>query len=113
MKKFFTIALCFGFMLTFGLAAQAQSPIRAHVPFAFNVGDTEFSAGNYQIFQEGSMLRIVAEDGLAKTVTTSFRTERAGEDPGTLQFLARNGKHYLAKVYAPGTQAGRELLIKN
>jgi hypothetical protein len=113
MKRLTTFALCFAFIFVFGIAAQAQSPIRAHVPFAFTVGDTQFPAGDYQIFEHGSMLRVIHANGAAKTVVASFGTERGKNEQGTLQFVARDGKHYLAKVYAPGMQTGRELPIKN
>jgi hypothetical protein len=111
--KRLTLALCFAFVFVFGIAAQAQSPIRAHVPFAFTVGETQFPAGDYQIYEHGSMLRVVTADGAAKTVVASFGTVRANDGEGTLQFVARDGKHYLAKIYAPGMATGRELPLKN
>lgn len=113
MKRFAFYTLCFVFVFAFATAASAENPIRAHVPFDFAVGDAQFHAGDYQISQHGSMLYVVNADGAAKTVVASYRTERGAEVNGTLQFVAKNGKHYLAKVYAPGMQAGRELNVKN
>lgn len=112
MKRLPTFVRCIAFMLVFGIATHAQSPMRAHVPFAFVVGDTLFPAGNYQIYEHGSMLRVVHADGTAKTVVASFGSQRGKNEQGTLLFVARDGKHYLAKIYAPGMQTGRELPIK-
>lgn len=118
MKNFRTALICtFAFLALFGLAAQAQTaelPIRVHVPFAFQVGNEQFPAGDYKVYEAADRLNIVnvatGERG-AFVKTATVRTQK--DLQGALQFVRRDGKHILSKVWAPGLDSGAELSQMN
>jgi hypothetical protein len=118
MKNFRALLLCsFAFVLLFGLAAQAQTaqlPIRVHVPFAFQAGSATFASGDYQIFIDADRLHIVNIATGERKVFVRTSTTRGKNDPqSAVQFVHKDGKYMLKKVWATGIDVGTELILFN
>jgi hypothetical protein len=109
MKKFIQICSLFGLLVLFGAAsANAQSSLGSeiNIPFAFNVGEKSYDAGEY-------ILRI--ENFTTGTATLAIRDAKSdemqivvlngtGESPTKelkLVFDNIEGKRYLTRVRTP------------
>lgn len=58
----FAAVVMFALVFFAGLAAQAQTaerPIRAEVPFAFQVNSVQFPAGTYAVYGSADRLQVV------------------------------------------------------
>lgn len=109
MKKFIQIFSLFGLLVVFGtISASAQAGLgtEVNIPFAFNVGDQSYEAGNYII---------KVDRRIAGTSTLTIRDEKNdeqqivflnsdGNGTGTeikLVFDTVEGRRFLSKVRTP------------
>lgn len=118
MKSLRALLLCsIAFVLLFGLAAQAQTaelPIRVHVPFAFQAGSATFAPGDYQIFVKADRLQIVNTATGERKVFVNAATTRGKNDPqSAVQFVHKDGKYTLRKIWVRGVETGTELILFN
>jgi len=90
---------------------EAQTKLRAEIPFDFQMGKTSFPAGNY-IFQASTQMLVMQEaDGQRSSATALtmgvWREKKA--ETGILEFNLYNDKYFLAKVWVPGSTEGSGL----
>jgi hypothetical protein len=90
-------------LVTFGLSAvalMAQGPLKATIPFDFNVGSKSFAAGVYTVHQvNGHVLRIQninGETGILEMVQPADPSSKRGNC--ILTFNRYGGSYFLAKV---------------
>ncbi len=118
MKTLRALLLCsVACVLLFAVSAQAQTaqlPIRVNVPFAFQVGATTFAPGSYQIFVDTGRLHIVNAGTSERRVFVMNSAVRTKHDPSSaLQFVKRDGKYILKKVWVGGVDTGMEMILSN
>ena len=109
MKKIIQICSLFTLLVLFGaVAANAQSSFGSDVeiPFAFNVGDRSYEAGNYIVKLEalsmgGAKLSIHdTKNDEVQMILINGTGEDAGKDVN-LVFDVIDGKRFLTKVRTP------------
>ena len=93
------------------LTAQAQSTnLRADIPFEFRIGGTVLPPGSYTIQSSGSALIVREQRG--SHVAVDFFTLAAMRPQalttGQLVFNRYGNTYFLAKIWTPGSQDGRE-----
>jgi len=106
MKRLIAIALLiFASLLTAGVAMAADRGAQANVPFAFNVGDTVFPAGDYTISQAGwrpsGVIEIRSTDAKHATLTTAFGDAAKPVNGGELVFNRYGDRYFLTEVLCP------------
>jgi hypothetical protein len=83
-------------------ARSVQDTVVADIPFAFNIGNTELPAGQYEIYpQSDSGLNLVIRNlntGRSIITPTVTRIESRGPAEPVLVFDKVNDKSYLAEV---------------
>jgi hypothetical protein len=100
------------------MSAKAQSleqRLKVNVPFDFNVGDRQFSAGEYFIQRAGpdsgdTIIRVSSFDGRSSTVRITFPI--AAQDltnKGKLIFHRYGSQYFLTEVWPAGAITGRGL----
>lgn len=105
------ITLLSVFALSSVLWAQGPEKMRANIPFDFNVGTANLSAGNYTLSAPNwatIMLRGVDSHEIATVSTHNAENLVAGQR-GKLVFHRYGNVYYLAQVWGPGQTIGREL----
>ena len=110
MKRLIAIALLiFASLLNAGVAMAADRGAQANVPFAFNVGDTVFPAGDYTISQAGwrpsGVIEIRSTDAKHATLTTAFGDAAKPVNGGELVFNRYGDRYFLterSRVYVQG-----------
>ena len=100
--------------LTLGLTGLAQAAdLQATIPFEFRIGNQSYAPGRYNIGEQtaaGILYFKEAKSGHGRMVVTT-RVQRSPEGgPGMLTFQRYGDNLYLSKVWAPGAQAGREVI---
>ena len=109
MKKFIQISTLLSLLVLFNVAAsygQSQFGTDVNIPFAFNVGDQSYEAGNYimrfERFSNGAAtlsIQNTKNDGIQTVLMT------AGGDAASrevkLVFDTLEGQRYLTKVRTP------------
>ncbi len=115
-KQLLHIAAALSLFLMLGVAAAAQSTreMTVTIPFNFYVGKTALPAGSYTLYRtstnsgDGFLLRAV--DRQAKVVFNAQQVQSAGA-PGEnrLEFRRYHDKYFLARIWAAGSNIGREL----
>ncbi len=95
--------------LALGLAvpahAQMEPLVKAKVPFAFRVGDTQLTPGTYEAFVEGIgadtiTVRNLATGKAAFALTETRLSERPG--PATIVFDKMGNDRYLSEIHPAG-----------
>ena len=90
---------------------EAQTTLRAEIPFDFQMGKTSFPAGDY-IFQASTQMLVVQEadgqHGAAMTLALPLSSKQKRET-GILEFHRYNDQYFLAKVWRPGSAGGQAL----
>lgn len=106
-SKMFLLA---GAMLTLGLAANAQmsQQYRGTIPFDFEAGGKQFSAGDYTIGPRSShgsvgVLAIQERKGKRKMASLGLAllNSTLSTAPGKLVFAKRNGQYALSEIKTP------------
>ena len=109
MKKFIQIFSLFGLLVVFGtISASAQAGLgtEVEIPFAFNIGDTSYDAGNYIIRIDrritGASTLVIRD---TKTDEQKLVLLNANSEGGSgeikLVFDTVEGRRYLTKVRTP------------
>lgn len=112
MKKYFTITIAIMMFLTavtFAAEAHATASqtMRARIPFAFNVGKTEFPAGEYTItvLNPGSdrkVLQIRSADGKLSALIHTSELNTNAHDETKLVFNRYGDKYFFAQAQMAG-----------
>ncbi len=117
MKSFRLVLICTVLMLFVAVAAQAQTatqPIRVHVPFAFQVANAQFPAGDYSIYLTADRMHIVNVATGQRGIFVKVSAVRNSQNlPASLQFALRNGNYTLSKVWTAGLESGADLGLIN
>jgi hypothetical protein len=107
-----TLSLCL--MLGAAAAAQMTRQMTVTVPFDFYVGKTALPAGTYSVYatstHTGAGFLLRGADGHAKVVFNTQQVQ-SGESSSIarLEFRRYSDKYFLARVWAGGSDIGREL----
>jgi hypothetical protein len=96
-------------------AAFGQSgPIRATIPFGFNIGGTWLEAGTYVVkLENGQVCRLIDEKGRTKavTLTNAVMDTKKQNGQSRLIFNRYGDQHFLSSIFWEGYTEGRELLM--
>ena len=112
MKKFIYIGSLLILLVLFSAAAtfgQSQFGVDVNIPFAFNVADHSYDAGNYIVKFDRHALGAAATLSIHDTKTGEVQTVvlNAAGDPGSeeikLVFETVEGRRYLRKVRTPSS----------
>lgn len=112
MKKYFSITFALMmFLVVVTITAEAQASgsqkMRARIPFAFNVGKTEFPAGEYTVTvlnsnSDRKVLQIRSADGkLSALIQTSERETNTAEQT-KLVFNRYGNRYFFAQAQMAG-----------
>ena len=93
--------------------AFAQSPARADVPFAFNVGSKHLPAGAYEIKRAdfNSNFVMVTNRGTGETVLSMYRPETPGHINHKLIFHHRGNQYFLAEIWGGEGSTGMAVSV--
>jgi hypothetical protein len=96
-----TVSLMALSLLITNNGAYAQTPARAEVPFAFNVGTTHMPAGTYKIKRAAfdSNFIMVSNINTGDTVLSLFRRETPSRVNHKLIFHHRGNQYFLAEIW--------------
>jgi len=101
-------------LLLVASAAQAQTNVKADIPFDFVVGNQSMPAGEYLVASQGfgsPAIWIRSEDGKATAVTmTNACVSADPSDKTKLVFRHLAGQYFLSQIWTEGNSSGRELL---
>ena len=105
------------FIATLGVLsaqAQANNPLKAHIPFDFAVGSQTFKAGDYTIARvnpqsDQTVLSIKSADGRESRVVATTPVQSAMQDNAKLIFNSYEGRYFLAQVWMAADNAGLKL----
>jgi hypothetical protein len=115
-KHLLPIAAILSLCLMLGVTASAQMTrqMTVTIPFAFYVGKTAVPAGTYTVYGtstntgDGFLLRDAA--GQVKATFSAQQIQAGESQPAArLEFRSYGNKHFLARVWAEGTNTVREL----
>ena len=85
--------------LTFTSGANAQSIVKADVPFAFNVGASQLPAGQYQIKEDHTRLSIsILNVKTGTLVTIPVQQDSYTAAHPTMIFRNVGDRHFLARI---------------
>lgn len=111
--KMSRIALLSVIALAAGAFVYAQSQphnMSADIPFDFNAGTTQLSAGHYTVTSlSPSMVTLRGDSGQIITVCTHSAETFNPTVPGRLVFHRYGDVYFLSQLWAPGQDTGREL----
>jgi hypothetical protein len=94
-----------------GAAAQAKRWLVLKAPFAFTVERQQLPAGEYRVQLQDGWLRVQSTDG--KTSVNILTIPVAGKSPeghGEVVFHQYGDKYFLAQVWTPSHETGRETI---
>jgi hypothetical protein len=95
--------------------AQFSSTLIVDIPFSFAIGDKTMPAGQYTFKPVGnpglrSKLLIRSKDGhTAAIISTDLVQAKAIQNEARLAFTKYGDQHFLAQVWMPQTEYGRQL----
>jgi hypothetical protein len=90
---------------------QAQTPLRANIPFEFRMGQTSFQSGEY-VFQLSSHILVVRQaEGQHSAVMTLTQSAWRLNKPETslLEFNRYGDTYFLSKLWIQGSTDGEAL----
>ena len=99
------------FMAVVTITAEAQASgsqlMRAHIPFAFNVGKTNLPAGEYTVTvvnpsSDRKILQIRSEDGRVSALVQTNGVKSANTDNAKLVFNRYDDTYFFAQVQIAG-----------
>jgi hypothetical protein len=94
-----------------GAAAQAKRWLVLKAPFAFTVERQQLPAGEYRVQLQDGWLRVQSTDG--KTSVNVLTMPVSGKTPeghGEVVFHQYGDKYFLAQVWTPSHETGRETI---
>src|SRR5690242_838132 len=92
-------------------AARSQSPaprlMRAHIPFAFNVGNKQLPAGEYNLTvlnpsSDQKVLQIRSADGRYTAIVSTLVAKSKSPEKSKLAFHRYNDTYYFAQAQVSG-----------
>jgi hypothetical protein len=95
--------------------AQLSDPIRAKVPFDFNVGDKKLPAGEYTFsrlsgLSDSKVISVSSMDASAHVFQSTFDARvLTPKDESTLVFHKYGDQYFLEQIWSGGEQTGRQL----
>jgi hypothetical protein len=95
--------------------AQLSTPIRAKVPFDFNVGDKKLPAGEYTFsrlsgFSDNKVISVSGADAGAHVFQSTFAAHvLTPKNKSTLVFHKYGDQYFLEQIWSGGEQAGSEV----
>ena len=117
-KRLTMLSLVSMFSLCAGVAsanAQLSIPIRAKVPFDFNVGDKKLPAGEYTFsrlsgFSDNKVISVSGADAGAHVFQSTFAAHvLTPKDKSTLVFHKYGDQYFLEQIWSGGEQAGSQV----
>lgn len=90
---------------------QAQSPVKANIPFDFTVGSMSLPAGEYSITARGNAgsLLSVAGTGSSEAFVIAHQVETlAAPTSSKLVFNRYGNRYFLYQIWVEGKHRGRE-----
>jgi hypothetical protein len=103
--------LCLAVSLTSAFAQSSQL-LKVDLPFAFEVNNQQFPAGQYKVSIEAGhpavMLQNVKSKQSVYTVSSPIQGEKIRE-VASLVFTRYNDRYFLSKIWMTGTDSGRDL----
>ena len=111
-KAFGFILVAAALLLASGVQAQGLH-LKADVPFDFVIGNTAYTAGNYEIealSAIGNIVTVKGEGGSAQLVT-KFHDCTSGQpaEKTVLVFRQVGGSYFLYQIWTAGNGTGKEL----
>jgi hypothetical protein len=92
-------------------SAPAQSYAKADVPFAFNIGQTQMSAGTYEVKTEGAASDMILirniETGESALSVTKYEAPRSTE--AKLVFNHVGNEYFLSQVWGESGSQGKSI----
>ena len=95
--------------------AQLSNPIRAKIPFDFNVGDKKLPAGDYTFsrlsgFSDNKAMLVSSADARAHVFQSTFEARiLKAKDDSTLVFHKYGDQYFLKQVFSGGEEEGNQL----
>jgi hypothetical protein len=95
--------------------AQLSNPVRARVPFDFNVGEKKLPAGDYTFrsvsgFSGGNLIEVSTADGHRSALQPMISAQLLTSKTKTSLIFHRYGDQYfLAQIWRGGEQEGTEV----
>jgi hypothetical protein len=91
--------------------SRSQQELRFEVPFAFNVGETHFSAGQYRACiinptSDRSLLRISSSTGKTKAMVLTIDVVGRASLKAKLSFRHYGNQYFLVQVWMAGDSTG-------
>lgn len=92
-------------------SVQAQTPLRATIPFEFRMGTTSFPSGDYLVQYSSQVLMVRNEDGDRHAAMSLTLPVSRTQPPATglLEFNRYGDSYFLAKVWIPSSTTGASL----
>lgn len=93
---------------------QSGAPLKANIPFDFQVGNTMLPAGEYRLDQMNSILLLASADNGAHAAIAVRRCETLkGQEKSKLVFHRYGSDYFLSTIWVAGDNAGREVPTSN
>ena len=95
--------------------AQLSNPIRAKIPFEFNVGDKKLPAGEYTFsrlsgFSDSRIMFISSVDATTRVFQSIFGSQvLTSKDQSTLVFHKYGDQYFLEQIWSSGEQEGTQV----
>jgi hypothetical protein len=115
MKSFSTLLKVFGLaalLATMPAFAQGSIAVKVHVPYAFQAGDVRFAAGDYILHSDMGSPLLWLQNQATNRGSLILTTTPGGAGPAKtpqVRFRLYGDKYYLASIWNPQRQTGREL----
>jgi len=92
-------------------ALQAQTLMRASIPFEFRMGKTDFPAGDYEFKYSAHLLVVHQEQGDHTTAMALVLPASRAKAPATaiVEFHRYGDAYFLAKIWTPASPDGGAL----
>jgi hypothetical protein len=95
--------------------AQLSNPIRAKIPFDFNVGEKKLPAGEYTFsrlsgFSDNKLMSVSGADASAHVFQSTFGAEvLTPKNKSTLVFNRYGDQYFLEQIWSGGEQEGTQV----
>ena len=95
--------------------AQLSNPVRAKIPFDFNVGEKKLPAGEYTFsrlsgFSDNKLMSVSSADASAHVFQSTFGAEvLTPKNESTLVFNRYGDQYFLEQIWSGGEQEGTQV----